>query len=151
LVFDISTSMRSFDANTSDGLPEHFDDLPIIGMQFIPEILTRIHFWLFQRKGCEHARLTANVVKMYLCLGYFLRSNSICHHLVFYCVVTFLPVLDSPSRFRQHTRAADETTAAWNSCQSTCELHGFWSQNGSFETQVVSLNLSFSDPYQWSW
>jgi len=112
--------MRSFDANTSDGLPEHFDDLPIIGMQFIPEILTRIHFWLFQRKGCEHARLTANVVKMYLCLGYFLRSNSICHHLVFYCVVTFLPVLDSPSRFRMHAYPSSRRNY---SCLEQLPLH----------------------------
>jgi len=44
--------MRSFAAQTLDSLPEHFVGLPVIGTQFISEILPRLHFGLFHRGGC---------------------------------------------------------------------------------------------------
>jgi len=53
---------------------------------------------------------------------YFICSNSIFHFLVprnSYVWVAFLPLFATPpSRFRPHTKTADETTAALNSCHT---------------------------------
>jgi len=45
-VFDESSNIRSFAAKTLYSLLEHFVDLPVIGMQSVSEILTRLHFGL---------------------------------------------------------------------------------------------------------
>jgi len=39
--------MKSFAAVRLNGLPEHIIDLPVIAIQFMPEILPRLHFGIF--------------------------------------------------------------------------------------------------------
>ena len=81
--------MRSFAAETPVGLSEDFVDLPIIGIQFIPEIIPRVHFGLFHLEGCgfshrsvpQMQRIFGFVMKPCLVV-YFLCLNSLFHFLV---------------------------------------------------------------------
>jgi len=49
--------MRSFDAETPYSLPEHMVCLPVIGIQFMFEILPSFYFGLFHRECCGLSRL----------------------------------------------------------------------------------------------
>jgi len=48
-----------FAAMTPYDLPEQCAGLPWVGIQFISELLRRLHFGLFQHEGCGLARLSA--------------------------------------------------------------------------------------------
>jgi len=60
LIFDESSSMRSFSAERPVGLLEHFVDLSVIGIQHIPEIVLGLHFGLLHREGCGLSRLSVS-------------------------------------------------------------------------------------------
>jgi len=125
LSFDGSSNVRYFAAGTTDGLPEHFVGLPVVGIQFMSELLPSLHFGLFHRECCGISRLSlprmqrrvAFVMKPCL-VGYFCCSNSIFHLLVL-PRVTVLPLFPTPSHFRPHTQAADEAATALNRRHST--------------------------------
>jgi len=81
--FLMDLAVWDFAAKTPDGLLEQFVGLPVIGKQFVSEILPRLHFRLFHREVCELPRL--NVPRMQRrgfvpkpCLaGYFRCLNNI--------------------------------------------------------------------------
>ena len=59
---------------------------------------------------------------------------------------SFLPLFTTPSRFRQHTRAADEHTAAWNSAtpppHPSCIPGAFSVRNGLLHDLFICFWIS---------
>jgi len=47
MIFDGSSSIRSFSAETPDGLPNYFVVLPVICIRFISAIMPTLHFGFF--------------------------------------------------------------------------------------------------------
>ena len=118
-------NIRYFAAETPDVLPEHFVDLSAIGIQFIPDILPRLHFGLFHREGCELSRLSVQWMQRRLgfvlqprLVAYFLCLNSFFHPIVppqgyFFCQFAAYRL------FRSYMWAEDETEAAMNRSYSS--------------------------------
>jgi len=85
--------MGSFDGKTSVDLPEHFVGLPVTGIQFMPKILLRLHFGLFDREGSERSRLT--VAPMQIRVGFVLKP---CCRLLF-CMNSIFLILVQPRSY----------------------------------------------------
>ena len=119
-------------------------------VQLISEILPRLPFGFFHREGCGlssfsiprmHSRCTF-ILKPCL-VGSFPSLNSIFNLLVL-PLDYLLPLLATPSFFRPHTRAADESRAASNSCHSSSAsvVHSGSSRKDKLSTKVFLSSLS---------
>jgi len=71
---------------TPDGLPEPFIGLPKIGIQFMFEMMSRLHFGHFHREGCSFSGL--GVPRMQRKCGFILKP----------CLIGYFPCLNSVFR-----------------------------------------------------
>ena len=119
--------MRSFTAETPDGLLGHFVPLTEIGTVFMSEIVPRLHFGFYYREGCGFLRPSVSQVSEILRrFGFVLRSNLVYDFIsvnsIFHLLVPqrgYFSLHCSPlfilSCLRPTSRAAVEETAALNS------------------------------------
>jgi len=158
--------MRSFTAETPDGLLGHFAPLTEIGTVFMSEIVPRLHLGLYHLEGCGLLHPSVSQVsEMLRRFGFVPRSNLVCDFIcvnsIFHLLVPqrgYFSLHCSPffilSCLRPTSREAVEETAALNSGYSSyaSAVHTrSRKMDKTLSVKVFRMSLSTRDSHFYRW